>query len=209
MIRSAFVLVLTTLRRSRRRAVAASASCAAIALAVACASAPSDNRIGINAPDQSQFEGDLGGGTFRVGDFMTHKCGSLDCHGNAQRNFVIYGCEGLRLDPDDAGLLPGCRRMITGGKDTTKVEYDTTYRSLVSLEPVVMSAVISGKGQHPELLTFIRKARGVESHKGGALVTPGDDQDVCMTSWLQGQTNTDACRNAVLGAPDAGPEGGP
>ena len=59
-----------------------------------------------------------------------------------------------------------------------------------------MSEVVASHGAHPELLTFVRKARGLEAHKGGALITPGDDQDVCITSWLSGQTDTTACANA-------------
>lgn len=59
-----------------------------------------------------------------------------------------------------------------------------------------MSEVYDGHGAHPELLTFVRKARGLEAHKGGTLITPGDDQDVCITSWLAGNTNMTACENA-------------
>jgi len=79
-------------------------------------------------------------------------------------------------------------------------EHQATYRSLIGLEPTVMSEVIANRGRDPELLTFIRKARGTEAHKGGAPVVPGDDQDVCMTSWLSGRTNLTACGNA-LGLP--------
>lgn len=176
---------------SALRFLVAAAIAGAVACAAACSSPPADSRIGVTAPDEGQFA--------PVGAFLTHRCGSLDCHGNAQRNLIIYGCEGLRLDPDDAGLFPACRRM--GGKDTTPAELSATYRSLVGLEPTVMSAVMSGKGQHPELLTFIRKARGTETHKGGALVVPGDEQDNCMVSWLQGQTNADLCNQAITNHP--------
>ncbi len=162
------------------------ASVVAIAF-VACSSAPADSRIGVVAPDRAQFP--------PVGDLLTHRCGELDCHGNSQRNFKIYGCEGLRLDP---AASPGCPSMLgPTATPTSDAEYDATYRSLVGLEPAVMSTVIHDKGKNPELLTFVRKARGDESHKGGALVVPGDDQDKCMTSWLAGQTDTDACARAV------------
>lgn len=156
----------------------------AVSSSAGCSSADHSARIGIDAPDRAQFE--------PVGSFLTHRCGSLDCHGNSQRNFIVYGCEGLRLGDAD---VPGCRR--SGGTDTTAAEFDATYRSLVGLEPVVMSVVVSGGGQHPELLTLIRKARGDESHKGGALIVPGDVQDTCITSWLAGSTNQDACTQAA------------
>jgi hypothetical protein len=150
----------------------------------ACSSAPSDSRIGVDAPDRAQFDD--------VGNFLDHRCGSLDCHGSAQRNLIIYGCEGLRLDP---AAEPGCR--TSGGTDTTAAELDATYRSLVGLEPALMSAVVRGKGEHPEALTLVRKARGSEEHKGGALVVPGDAQDLCIASWLAGSTSTDACAQAL------------
>jgi hypothetical protein len=162
-------------------------------VAEACAFAPSDERIGIVGPDIGQYQ--MQG----VADFMDHRCGSLDCHGQATRNLVMWGCYGLRLDVDEAGLVPGCR--ASGGINTQPAEYEASYRSLVGLEPAVMTAVINGGGAHPELLTFIRKARGWDAHKGGALVTPGDDQDTCMTSWLTGTTNATACQNALAETP--------
>ena len=156
---------------------------AAIALAMACGAPPDDARIGVSAPDRAQFP--------PVSLLLDHRCGSLDCHGARTRNLQIYGCEGVRLG--DAS--PGCRNA--SGTDTTADEHDATYRSLVTLEPAVMSAVVQGHGAHPELLTFVRKARGTEAHKGGTLITPGDDQDVCITSWLAGPTNVDACARAL------------
>jgi len=158
----------------------------ASASAAAC-SVVQEDQIGINAPDGSEQ------GFGLVGDYLDHRCGSLDCHGQIGRNLRIWGCEGMRLNPGD---VPFCSRS-QGGK-TTPDEHQATYRSLVGLEPTVMSTVESSNppGQHPELLTFVRKARGIETHKGGQLITPGDNQDICITSWLAGQTNTMACVNA-------------
>ena len=102
-------------------------------LVAACAGVPDNARIGVTTPDRAQFD--------KVGSYLDHRCGSADCHGTRQRNLVIYGCEGLRLDPKDT---PACRS--TGGKDTTTAELDETYRAVVGLEPTVMSAVIAGKG---------------------------------------------------------------
>ena len=177
--------------RALLRLVAGMGLVGALGASFACAGAPSDSRIGIVAPDLASFP--------PVGDLLDHRCGSLDCHGNKQRNLQIYGCEGLRLDPDDAGIVPGCKRF--GGSDTTQAEYLATYRSLVALEPTVMSAVVASKGAQPELLTFVRKARGAENHKGGQLFNPGDAQDNCVASWLAGQTDAKTCTDALNGTP--------
>jgi hypothetical protein len=99
----------------------------------------------------------------------------------------------MRLDPE---AVPICSVPL-GGSSTTPDEHQATYRSLVGLEPAVMSAVVAAHGAHPELLTFVRKARGLEAHKGGVLITPGDDQDECITSWLAGSTDITACANAL------------
>lgn len=166
-----------------------------VAAAGACLASP-DARIGIQGPDRAQFDS--------VERLLEHRCGSLDCHGQTGRNLRVWGCEGMRLDANDT---PQCRR--TGGKDTTAAEIDATYRSLVGLEPAVMTAVVQGKGAHPEWLTFVRKARGDESHKGGALWVPGDAQDRCVTSWLAGATDTSACDVGVADSADAGATGDP
>jgi hypothetical protein len=60
-----------------------------------------------------------------------------------------------------------------------------------------MSEVVAEGGAHPEQLTFVRKARGLEAHKGGALITPGDPQDACIASWLSGATDFTACASAL------------
>jgi|HubBroStandDraft_2_1064218.scaffolds.fasta_scaffold20373_2 hypothetical protein len=159
--------------------------------AASCSSVPSNATIGIDAPPDSVTE--FG----PVGDYLDHRCGTLDCHGSSTRNLQIWGCEGMRLASTD---IPECSRAL-GGKATTPEEYEATYRSLVGLEPTVMSEVVSGHGQDPDLLTFVRKARGLEAHKGGVLITPGDPQDVCITSWLAGQTNVTACTPNAISYP--------
>ncbi len=169
---------------SRLFACAAALGCALACAGVAssCSDVPVNARVGIDAPSGSEAE--FG----PVADYLEHRCGMLDCHGQMDRNLRIYGCEGMRLDPK---VAPGC--TPSGGGFTTPAEHTATYRSLVGLEPSLMSQVVADHGLHPELLTFIRKARGLDAHKGGAIVTPGDDQDVCMTSWLAGSTDTTAC----------------
>jgi hypothetical protein len=167
-----------------RVGLAAVVALVAAAESFSCASVPSDARIGLDAPNGSEME------FAAVGDFLNHRCGTLDCHGQTGRNLRIWGCEGMRLDPKD---IPQCNRAMPGGRLTTAAEHQATYRSLVGLEPTVMSVVVAGHGAHPELLTFVRKSRGTETHKGGTLVVPGDYQDNCITSWLQGHTDSTAC----------------
>jgi hypothetical protein len=152
----------------------------------ACSEAPSDARIGVLAPSNAE---DVFG---PVAEYLGHRCGTIDCHGNSHRNLRIYSCQGLRFSNLD---VVECSRS-RGGRATTPDEHQATFRSLVSLEPTLMSEVVAGRGLEPELLTFYRKARGIETHTGGQLVTAGDDQDVCLTSWLGGQTNLTACANA-------------
>ena len=170
------------MRHAVLRCGALALACVA-AVASACGAPPDDARISVVTPDRAQFP--------PVSALLDHRCGSLDCHGARTRNLQIYGCEGLRL----GDAAPGCRS--SSGTDTSVEEHEATFRSLVALEPAVMSAVVQGGGAHPELLTFVRKARGTEAHKGGVLITPGDDQDVCITSWLAGTTNLDACAAAI------------
>jgi hypothetical protein len=161
---------------------------AVIADIASCSTISPDARIGIDAPSNSDEEFDI------VGDYLDNRCGSLDCHGQPGRNLRIWGCSGMRLDPPD---IPVCGGLLPGEVSTTAAEYQATYRSLVGLEPTVMSTVVAGGGAHPELLTFVRKARGLEAHKGGTLITPGDPQDICITSWLAGKTDVMACANAL------------
>jgi hypothetical protein len=164
--------------------VVAAGSCLA---ASSCSAVPANARIGIDAPSGSEAQFGI------VGDYLEHRCGSLDCHGQVGRNLRIWGCEGMRLDPN---AIPVCS-VPQGGSQTTVAEHQATYRSLVGLEPTVMSEVVDGHGADPELLTFVRKATGLEAHKGGTLITPGDDQYVCITSWLAEQTDLTACANAI------------
>lgn len=173
------------MRSARRPIPAAVLAGAALAAAAACSSVQ-NNRIGVLTPDSSEATWGP------VADYLDHRCGTIDCHGNPARNLRIYGCNGMRLG--DAAIASCVRR--NGGSITTPDEHMATFRSLVGLEPAVMSEVVADHGQHPELLTFIRKMRGTETHKGGQIDQPGDDQDVCVTSWLAGQTDTMACANA-------------
>ena len=147
----------------------------------ACASAPDGNaRIAIVAPSVASFPA--------VGAFLEQRCGTLDCHGQVGRSLRLYGFVGLRLDPAD----------VPGGRATTPNEIEADYQSVVGLEPEILAAIVQDGGARPERLTLVRKARGTDHHKGGALITPGDAQDRCLTSWLAGAVDEGACASALM-----------
>lgn len=151
-----------------------------VAMGLACAASPDPNRrVPIVAPTLDSFP--------PVSAFLEHRCGSLDCHGQLSRNLRLLGFEGLRLDPAD----------VPGGRPTSDAEVGANYDSVVGLEPEVMAAVVVDGGAHPERLSLVRKGRGTEHHKGGALVVIGDAQDRCLTSWLGAGVDGDACTEAL------------
>jgi hypothetical protein len=205
------------MRHARSLAFALVAAVLAVGAVLACSSVQ-NTRIGIDAPPYSDQSFSV------VGDYLGQRCGTLDCHGQSGRNLRVWSCTGMRLDSES-----NPQSCI---EPTTEAEYEATYRSLVALEPQVMTTVYTGcavtdgaaatyppgPSCHPELLTFIAKARGTESHKGGQLICveppcpdgippqvplDGDAgplvdlQDVCLVSWLQGQTDVDACVTAA------------
>jgi hypothetical protein len=166
---------------ARRLALAVALSIASGAsLVVACVNVDGDPRVVETVPDRTSFP--------VVSDLLDHRCGTLDCHGVTYRNLRIYGREGLRFGAD---------ARPSSQLNTTAAEYDATFASLVALEPETMSLVVVEGGAHPERLTFLRKARGTEDHKGLALWSEGDPQDLCLTSWLAGHTDTAMCRQAL------------
>jgi hypothetical protein len=150
------------------------------ALVAACASAPDrDQRVAIVGPDRAAFP--------PVAAFLEHGCGTLDCHGQIGRNLRLYGFDGLRLSSAD----------LPGGQPTTSDEADADFDSVVGLEPELMAAVVADGGARPERLTLVRKGRGTEHHKGGALIKAGDAQDRCLLSWLANAVDPIACTDAL------------
>jgi hypothetical protein len=152
---------------------------AAIAIAVACSAPPPDATSVPALPDRATFP--------PVADLLGKRCGTLDCHGSAYRNLRVYASQGLRLSPSD--------RPISKGQ-TTPAEYDATFQSVVALEPELMTAVVQEGGASPDRLTFVRKGRGTEHHKGGSLMQQSDPSDQCITSWLAGNTAVGLCASA-------------
>jgi len=164
---------------ARRGACVAFAAWTALA-APACSAPSPDARFVATPPDRATFP--------PVAEELVHRCGTLDCHGSSSRNLRIYGSTGLRLDPGD-------RPSAT--QASTPAEIDRDFDGIVGLEPEILSEVIASGGAAPERLTLVRKARGGEEHKGGAPFTAGDDQDKCLTSWLAGHADADACARAL------------
>lgn len=146
---------------------------------MACSSPDTNETTALVGPDRASFDS--------VAGFLDHRCGSLDCHGTRYRNLRMWGHDGMRLAIGD----------VPGGSATTSDEGDASYFAIVAMEPEIMAAVVRDRGANPERLTFVRKARGTEKHAGGAIIVPGDARDVCITSWLAGATNTQACSQAL------------
>ncbi len=161
----------------RIRWLIAGASLGSLLSSVACSVPPSDAvYTPQDLPDPGTFP--------PVAQLLVVRCGSLDCHGTVARNLRLYGSAGLRWSSSDRPLVPVC---------DTSDEVAQDYESVVDLEPETMSAVVAAGGANPGQLTMVRKARGTEAHKGGAIWAAGDDSDTCVTSWLAGRTDESAC----------------
>ncbi|MFT3771626.1 MAG: hypothetical protein QM820_39945 [Minicystis sp.] len=131
-------------------------------------------------------------------DAVERRCATLDCHGSPMRNLRLYSGSGLRLSAMD----------VPGSIATTDAEYEASYRSLTGLEPEIMSEVVEEKGQAPERLTLLRKARGLEYHKPGAIISEGDPADRCVTTWLASAIDQEQCMTAADVSPPAMGGGG-
>lgn len=143
------------------------------------AAPPNDGQSALQAPSRIGFE--------LVANALQPRCGTLDCHGQIGRNLRLFGSRGLRLlakDSPSEGV-------------TTPEEYDATYWSVIALEPEILTQVVRDGGQRPERLSLIRKGRGIDTHKGAAMIKPGDDLDFCLLGWLAGVLIDSRCRSAA------------
>jgi hypothetical protein len=141
-----------------------------------CSAPDSSARVDPVGPDAAQFA--------YVAPVLERRCGSIDCHGSKFRNMRVYGYGGLRLGAATSPDVPN---------HLTPEEVTATYESVIGLEPEIMRDVVKSGGVGPERLTFVRKGRGDEEHKGHRRVTPGDSSDRCITTWLAGSVDTAAC----------------
>lgn len=121
-----------------------------------------------------------------VSDALEVSCGTLDCHGQVGRNLRVYGYGGLRLSEPDT----------PAGDPTTDLEYLSSYVSLVSLEPEILSDVATQQAD-PNQLSLVRKTRGIEHHKGGQRARTGDSLDRCIVLWLTGKFDPEPCADVV------------
>jgi hypothetical protein len=158
-----------------------------LAAAIGCSTADSSARTRPRGPDRTQFTA--------VARVLVRQCGSLDCHGVSTRNLRLYGYGGLRLP--SSGVLPD-------EGDIRPEEVDADYDAVVGVEPEKMTEVAAARGAGAEDLTFVRKGRGVEDHKGKAAVTAGDDADRCILSWLASAVDLGACTRVAPPRGDAG-----
>ena len=142
------------------------------------ASATVDPTAGDAGPSRAQFD--------FVAPVLVRRCGSIDCHGSIYRNMRIYGYGGLRLPSDGGVVTPMTPNRVTAE------EAQASYDSVVGLEPEIMRTVVAQGGAGIERLTFVRKGRGTEDHKGNKRLNA--DSDTCVASWLANHVDEDACR---------------
>jgi len=163
-----------------------------LALLAACVDTAGTEVFG--CPNRGVFIGqdaDAGIAMQSVSTFIERRCGTLECHGTLYRPMRIYGRFGLR-----AQVEPN----VPGGKPTTAFEHDANYGAVCSIEPDKMAEVANDFGQSADKLLFVQKARGVEGHKGGTVVTPGSAGDKCILGWLRGdplETVAARCQEAI------------
>lgn len=148
----------------------------AVLVAASCSTPDDAKRVDPIGPDAKDFAA--------VADALQYRCGSLDCHGTMYRNLRMFGYGGLRLDASHTPETPG----------TQPAEVTATYDAIIGLEPEIMREVTLAKGAGSDRLTFVRKGRGDEDHKGGRRIVRGDDADKCVQSWLAGSVDGDACK---------------
>jgi hypothetical protein len=139
-----------------------------------------EQEVQLQAPSRTAFP--------PVSDALQMRCATLDCHGQVGRNLRLYGYSGLRLAATQSPLdFP-----------TTDAEYQASYESVVGLEPEVLSKVVALQAD-PNSLSMIRKARGIEHHKGGQQMQTGDALDRCIVLWLQNKSDASPCTDVVEG----------
>jgi hypothetical protein len=152
-------------------------------LGAACSGPPGDQTFVPIVPTMEGFPA--------VSEALEWHCGTLDCHGNSARNMRVYGNNGIRFGK---GLAPG-------SDSTTDAERLLTYEAVIAIQPEVLGQIVSQHGAKPERWIVITKGRGTEHHKGGSRMRLHDATDTCITSWLTGVVNTDACEQAASVAP--------
>ena len=121
-----------------------------------------------------------------VSPFLETGCGTVDCHGQPSRPLRIMGYYGLRLSSAD----------VPGGNPTTVAGVDQNWTAVCGIQPELITQVVEGQAS-PDTLLLLMKPLNETHHKGGAVITKGDDGDTCLTSWLEGDVNASACTTAA------------
>ena len=152
---------------SGRRFVATLAALSALFVSLAC-SGPSDKGLFAITPPPGPPAFNV------VSDALDIHCGTLNCHGNNDRNMRIFGFYGTRLSDKDK----------TGAAATSEDEYQANFESIISIEPERLSQIVRSGGANEGKWVVLSKGRGTEHHKGGSRMTPGDAMDTCFTSWI-------------------------
>lgn len=143
----------------------------------------SESAVLLGAPSREDFSA--------VSSVLERRCGGLDCHGAPARSMRVFGFYGLRLDGRD----------VPGGADTTEIEVDATYESIVSIDPELLSRVVANQGREAERWLVLSKGRRREAHTGGARLELGTPADDCVLSWVSGALDIDACAGDDFSAP--------
>lgn len=190
---------------SHARIVSTTFAAAALAslglmLVGACSAPDARARVDAIGPDETQFASVL--------PPLVRRCGSLDCHGTPYRNMRLYGYGGQRLPGRafaDGGFADAATTSVApdGPVTPTDTEIAASWQSVVGLEPEIMHDVVKANGGGSDRLTFVRKGRGEEAHKGDQRYCRGDSMDLCIQSWLRGAVDGDACSRAGDNAPNS------
>jgi hypothetical protein len=142
--------------------------------------------VRVSCPPAGDPEGEDPYKDFRpVSNLLENRCGNLDCHGDAARPLKLYGSIGLRARLPEDVVLDDPEEYFSGGQvGTTDFELELNYRSVCGLEPEKLSLVMKGELE-PDDLTFIRKPKLGEKHKGGAIWESGKPGDFCLTNYVK------------------------
>jgi hypothetical protein len=130
-----------------------------------------------------------------VSAMLERRCGSADCHGVEGRPLRIYSQYGVRRpEPEGSPNVSDFDQYVPGGEvATTDAEIYDNYLSACALEPEKMALVLQGE-EDVDSLTLVRKPRLEEKHKGGRLWDGATKGDKCLTSWIAGAIDKEACR---------------
>jgi hypothetical protein len=157
-----------------------------LASVVACSGPKDGQTVVLATPDSATFP--------PVSDALEVRCGTLDCHGSIYRNLRMYGIYGVRADS----------KAVTGVGATTEDEYQRNYASLISIAPEALSAIVTAHGAGFEHWIVITKGTNAENHKGGERMKKGDPAYNCLSSWVLGALDMNACTDAAGIMPPGG-----